>query len=244
MKKDPSSEKVQEEFFNSFSKNFFKRFKDSGDLIGCSESNFTERQSYGLVVASLMDMGKDVVDFVLTEVSIERAVKEEKSNGRVDYLIGYKKWLFLVELKLAFSGLEGRENTQRFGRAWSDKESGVVSQLESINIEDSGNNSHLQKIIQKRGYNNELVKFPILVVVYANYNQTESGISPSDSAMRETIEGMRDFVFQQLKSCKYEALEIVSIPRPHTNKKGGKQHRTTQGVSIMAGAEFPQKPIV
>lgn len=55
MKEILSSAEIENKFIKSFSENFQKRINEYAELIACfDQTNFTERQSYGLVVASLM----------------------------------------------------------------------------------------------------------------------------------------------------------------------------------------------
>lgn len=244
-----SSSAVQGDFFGLFCKNFFARFKEYGDLIGCfDDKNFNERQSYGLVVASLMDIGKDddnmgkVVDFVLTEVGMVRngGMEGKKSSGRVDYLIGFGGWLFLIELKLKFVGLKIPRKKSEKCAPWNG-DNGVVTQLETINSDDIV----LSKIIESKqpkynGYNGviKVIKFPMLMVVYANYNKLTSPDKAKEHKSETKVNNRHGSVTEQL-DCIFEECHILEKPirREHTNKKGGKQWRTTYGVGIMAGSE-------
>lgn len=243
MRRNQSSSAVQEEFFKSFSKNFFMQFGKYGDLIGCfDDKNFNERQSYGLVVTSLMEMGKDVdnkgkvVDFVLTEVGMVRngGVKGKKSSGRVDYLIGFGGWLFLIELKLKFVGLKIPSKKSEKCAPWNG-DNGVVTQLETIN---SSDDIVLSKIIKsKQPEYNGVIEFPMLMVVYANYNKLTSPDKAKEHKSETKVKNRHDSVAEQL-DCIFKECHILEKPirREHTNKKGGKQWRTTYGVGIMAGS--------
>lgn len=233
MRQNQSSSTVQGEFFKSFSKTFFMQFEKYGDLIGCfDDKNFNERQSYGLVVTSLMDIKG--VDFVLTEVGMVRNgdVEGKKSSGRVDYLIGFGGWLFLIELKLEFSGLKDIEKvSSNCANAWGDKANGVVSQLKGITTK---NNPVLRKIIRNGKYEG-FVKFPMLIVMYAPYNKEDI----SSDEVKEKVKGRHSAIARQLRCTFIDKYCILKtpIPRKHTNRKGGVQLRTTYGVGIMAGSK-------
>lgn len=238
-----SNSTVQGEFFGLFTKKFFKKFEEYGHLISCfDDKNFNERQSYGLVVASLMDMGKDinnkgkVVDFVLTEVGMVRngGVEGKKSSGRVDYLIGFGGWLFLIELKLKFVGLKIPSKKSEKCAPWNG-DNGVVTQLETIN---SSDDIVLNKIIEsKQPEYNGVIEFPMLMVVYANYNKLTSPDKAKEHKSETKVNKRHDSVAEQL-DCIFKECHILKNPirREHTNKKGGKQWRTTYGVGIMAGS--------
>jgi len=225
---DQSSE-IQKKFFKLFSKTFFMQFEKYGALIGCfDEKNFNERQSYGLVVTSLM--GMKGLDFVLTEVGMVRNGdgEDKKSSGRVDYLIGFGGWLFLIELKLKFAGLKNTASeSSSCADAWDAKASGVVSQLKGITC---AKNPVLRNIISERKYKG-VVKLPMLIVMYAPFS-IENILSDE---VKEKVKGRHRTIASQLMCTFKNGCRTLENPisRKHTNKKGGKQWRTTYGVGIM-----------
>lgn len=248
-----SASGIQQEFFELFSKNFFTQCEKYGDLISCfDEKNFTERQSYSLVVASLMDMGKhvnNIVDFVLTEVGMVRngEGEDKKSSGRVDYLIGFGRCLFLIELKLEFVRLGKSANVPKncvpknCANAWDAKASGVVRQLRLI---DEKMNPVLQEIIGRRNYHNMVVKLPMLIVMYAS-DSSEKNLKEKEE--KKTGLGIRHRAIAGQLKCTFNQFYLLAntSTRYHTRRNNSPTpcYRTTFGVGIMAGAEEFQKPI-
>lgn len=236
MKKISSRDKIEKEFVDLFSEKFFKQLDKYGELISCfDDKNFTERQSYGLVVSSLMDMGNKL-DFVLTEVGVVRSGGVSK-NGRVDYLIGYGKWLFLVELKLIFSGLNNiNRKATNCANSWDEKGSGVVNQLLSISKEQ---NKILAVIIREHKYQAEIVKLPMLIVMYAPYSEVAGDSTPDViKKNKKNTKERHEVIANQLKCTHKDKLLILKKPivRKHTRRNGTPWYRTTYGVGIMAGA--------
>jgi len=253
MGQDQSSSKIQGVFFKSFSRTFFERFKEYGGLISCFDKNFNERQSYGLVVTSLMDIGKHiedkgkVVDFVLTEVGMIRngGVEGKKSGGRVDYLIGFGGWLFLIELKLKFVKLgksvkPGKSDSvsKSCAVAWDESDDGVVRQLRAIKKEQ---NPALDKIIEERRYekNRKIFRFPLLIVMYASDNKKDSLSNEEIAGKKEKLPEKHSAIAGGLNCAFNQFYPLANtITRYHTRRTSLTPcYRTTYGVGIMAGAE-------
>lgn len=236
-----SSKEIQEKFFGLFSEHFFSQCEKYSDLISCfDERNFTERQSYSLVVSSLMDMGKNpdnVVDFVLTEVGMVRNGdgEDKKSSGRVDYLIGFGNYLFLIELKLEFVRFgKSASLPKNCANAWDAKASGVVKQLRLI---DEKMNPVLQEIIDRRNCH-RIVKLPVLIVMYAS-DSSEKDLKKKED--KKTGLGKRHGAIAGELKCAFNQFHSLAntSTRYHTRKNDSPTpcYRTTYGVGIMAGAE-------
>ncbi len=105
------------------SNNILQKFHDDYDIISGISGKIQERSFYGMISLSLSKIISNN-DVIFTEMPINR----NENNGRIDFILTYRRWIYAIEFKVGYANFYRNENNENVSRPWN----GVVNQLKSI----------------------------------------------------------------------------------------------------------------
>lgn len=227
--KDGAAQRVTKDLVYKLSENLFTHLANEIELLGVFGTRLQERWLYGYVARSLGNIISSD-DCLVTEAPISRNGK----NGRVDFLLSYRKWLFLVEMKaMGCSATKDVSSGSRFQSNWNNKlkvEAGAVSQLINLREEDS---ARIRAIAEMRGLKG-VVCLPILLCSYTMLGASYAGLEKRSWPDLEQIRKQHDLVRSALGTTELAAF-CLSRTKPFIQAGKGTQWRATAGYSIFAG---------
>ncbi len=136
-----------------------------------------ERELYGAFIKSLVLIApklKGEIDYVATELQITRS--ESDAKGRVDFLFNYRKTSFLVELKVARVGVNGKTSAEHeeggadpikcIIKPWD----GVVSQLNGLD------KYSIETCLHKK-----VVKLPMVIYMHVDWCKQKPSVDVAEA---------------------------------------------------------------
>lgn len=138
-----------------------------------------EREIYGLLVKALTRLGgDDDIGHIATEIQVNRIMgksESDRSTGRVDLLVTFRKTMFLMEVKVVRASIHSKETESgarsKVEKAWQE----AVEQLRSIAGDE------IAKYHQR-----PVVKLPLLVCIYYDGKRIQNSVN----ALCKTAEGI------------------------------------------------------
>lgn len=177
---------IAESLLKGLVKGFVAEFEKNRGLLDAFQKRITERQSYGLLLPAMSAMrGKP--DFVLTECTFSG---RGGTGRRIDYVVGYKGIVFLVEVKVCGASAKAKRRSQedmRIRNAWDRKDSGVNKQLKNIKLSDK----RLVEIC--RAYSARAIcLMPILIVQYSESSSSQERLKTFGAEAKADLKHRHD----------------------------------------------------
>jgi hypothetical protein len=201
-----------------------------------------ERWCYGMICRSLSNILTEN-DAILTEIPLER----RNSKGRVDFIFTYRRWIYLIELKVGISNLNSNvNNNNRILRLWKNDRNGVVDQLDQI-YKNNNSINKIKEIFDCTSLSNRKalrgIRF-LPIVVVCHQIATKKGIEHLNRMIEkisnEGIKKHHNQISHAYENCSYSYYNSENYYI--NNRRNQKGLRVNMGLSIFAGFnEFEEK---